>query len=407
MKRYYKNNKYFSFLNYIIEYCILGLGFFLALSQDVASVFLLVGTIAYIAKLISFKEVKFKYSIFDIPILLLVVFSAISITVSPDKFFSFYNCYNLLGRYVLTYYLLVQNIDNINQVKKLVAAIILSAIGVISYGFYQYFHGIDVSQFRWVDDQQFPELKTRVFSTLQNPNILAGYLLMIGSLCFALMWKLQEWRSKAIFGAVFVYSTICLLFTYCRGAWLSLAVVLLVYCGVKNRKVLIGGIVAICAFLLLNVDFTTRLLSVFNASDTSSLMRLALWESTVYMIRDNLFTGIGWGAYWLVYPQYDFFIQDGSVKVVHAHNMYLNFAAEIGIFGLLSFLGFSLSHLKLALSKLNSRDNLVKGLMLGLALISVITLLNGFTDYVLFNIELSMFFWLFNALTIILYRIYK
>lgn len=407
MKRYYKNNKYFSLLNYIIEYCILGLGFFLALSQDIASGFLIIGIVAYIIKFISFKEVKFKYSILDIPILLLVVFSVISITVSPDKFFSFYNCYNLLGRYVLTYYLIVQNIDNIDQVKKLITAIIISSIGVITYGFYQYFHGIDVSQFRWVDDQQFPELKTRVFSTLQNPNILAGYLLMIGSLCFSLMWKLQEWRFKLFFGAVFIYSTICLLFTYCRGAWLSLAIVLLIYSGMKNRKFLVGGIVAIAAFLFLNVDFTARLLSVFNANDTSSLMRLALWESTINMIRDNVFTGIGWGAYWIVYPQYDFFIQDGSVKVVHAHNMYLNFAAEIGIFGLLSFLGFSLGHLKLALSRLNNKDNLIKGLMLGLSLLSIITLLNGFTDYVLFNIELSMFFWLFNAIIIILYRNYR
>ena len=104
MNKYFKNNKYFSLLNYIIEYSILGLAFFLALNQDIASGFLLTGTLAYLIKLSCFKDVKFKYSIVDLPIALLVVFSAISILVSVDKFFSFYNCYNLLGRYVLTYY---------------------------------------------------------------------------------------------------------------------------------------------------------------------------------------------------------------------------------------------------------------------------------------------------------------
>ncbi len=404
MNKYFKNNKYFSLLNYIIEYSILGLAFFLALNQDIASGFLLTGTLAYLIKLSCFKDVKFKYSIVDLPIALLVVFSAISILVSVDKFFSFYNCYNLLGRYVLTYYLLVQNIENIHQVKKVIAAILLSAVGVISYGFYQYFHGIDVTQFRWVDDQQFPELKTRVFSTLQNPNILAGYLLMVSALCFGLLWKIKELFWKGLFGFIFLFSTICLLFTYCRGAWLSLGIVLLLYCGKQNKKILVVGITVIALFLFFNVDFTARLLSVFNANDTSSMMRLALWESTLYMIRDNIFTGIGWGTYWLVYPQYDYFIQDSSVKVVHAHNMYLNFAAEIGIFGLLSFLGFSFSHLKIGITNNKHSDDFLQGLNLGLVFILVITLLNGFTDYVLFNIELSMFFWLFSALTMILQK---
>ena len=63
MNKYFKNNKYFSLLNYIIEYSILGLAFFLALNQDIASGFLLTGTLAYLIKLSCFKDVKFKYSI--------------------------------------------------------------------------------------------------------------------------------------------------------------------------------------------------------------------------------------------------------------------------------------------------------------------------------------------------------
>ena len=61
-----------------------------------------------------------------------------------------------------------------------------------------------------------------------------------------------------------------------------------------------------------------RLLSVFTRIDTSSEMRLAFWESTIAMILDHPFLGIGWGAYFMVYPDYDFYLQGAPVQIVHA-----------------------------------------------------------------------------------------
>lgn len=40
----------------------------------------------------------------------------------------------------------------------------------------------------------------------------------------------------------------------------------------------------------------------------------------------------------MVYPEYDFYINDITVRIVHAHNMYLNYAAEIGIPGALKYI---------------------------------------------------------------------
>lgn len=50
-----------------------------------------------------------------------------------------------------------------------------------------------LERLEWVDVEQFPELKTRVFSTLSNPNLLAAYLSM--SICIAIgiiLDKLKE-----------------------------------------------------------------------------------------------------------------------------------------------------------------------------------------------------------------------
>ena len=48
-------------------------------------------------------------------------------------------------------------------------------------GIYQHFTGV-VPTDPWVDPSQFPELKTRVVGTLINPNIFAGYLVLLLSI---------------------------------------------------------------------------------------------------------------------------------------------------------------------------------------------------------------------------------
>jgi len=151
------------------------------------------------------------------------------------------------------------------------------------------------------------------------------------------------------------------------------------------------------ALLLAQDSLMDRILSIANPTDTSSTLRLALWESTVAMIIDNPLLGIGWGAYWLVYPEYDFFLQDAQTKIFHAHNMYLNIAAEIGIPGLLVFLAVMIGHIRKAFIAIQSPNRWVAGLMLGIVTAMVGLAVNGFTDYILFNIQLSMLFWLLNA----------
>jgi len=139
--------------------------------------------------------------------------------------------------------------------------------------------------------------------------------------------------------------------------------------------------------------------SVFTRIDTSSEMRLALWESTLAMIGDHPFFGIGWGAYWMVYPEYDFYLQGADVLIVHAHNMYLNYAAEIGVVGAVSFLWFFFGTMRLAFfSKVHDSEGFRQGLMLGISLAFFSIALNGLTDDVLFNIPSSMLLWLLAAL---------
>ena len=130
-------------------------------------------------------------------------------------------------------------------------------------------------------------------------------------------------------------------------------------------------------------------------------MRLAFWESTVAMIQDHPFLGIGWGAYWMVYPEYDFYLQGANVLIVHAHNIYLNYMAEIGIPGAVAFFWFFFGTMVMALRthfpempvlKLRGafrwerlwtdweESDILAGLSQGIGLAVLSVALNGLTD---------------------------
>ena len=66
------------------------------------------------------------------------------------------------------------------------------------------------------------------------------------------------------------------------------------------------------------------------------LERLAHWQAAGEMIRYHPWTGVGFSNYETVYPQYA--LWNWPIALGHAHNIYLNVAAELGMPGLLAYL---------------------------------------------------------------------
>ncbi|MBQ7514868.1 MAG: O-antigen ligase family protein [Schwartzia sp.] len=381
-------------------YALLATAFFIALSPTAAVVTLLIGVVLWLVRWRIDPEVRFRRLPLDRPLFLFALIGAASILVSPDRFFSFYNYINLVGVYLLTYLLTGQLVREEEQLRQVVEALALSAILVVAYGFYQYIFGIDISDMKWVDGNAFPELRKRVFSTWENPNILAGYLDEAIALTFAFFMNARERMTRFLLGGGLLALAACLAMTYARGACLAVAVVLALYGVLRDRRVLLGCLVVGGGALFLDPLLAERLASAFTTADTSAEMRLALWESTLDMIFDHPLLGIGWGAYWMVYPTYDFYINDPAVKIVHAHNVYLNYAAEIGVFGALTwcaaFFGAMASSLRTGLT---SAPSFLASFRLGLGLALATVALGGLTDDVLFNIPTSMLLWMLFALS--------
>ena len=380
-------------------YALCAEAFLISISPNLAIVALIIGVVLWIRRWICDPDFHFRRLPYDVPVFLFILFGAASIAVSPNPAFSVYNYRVLVGSYAFTYFLAGQTLRTEEHLRGVLKALAWSAVLAVIYGFYQFSFGIDIADMKWVDAEAFPELKKRVFSTWENPNIFAGYLGEAIAMTFAFFIRTDNEKQRWRLGAFILALALCLVMTYARGACFAVMLTLAVYGLVKDRRVLLGCVILGGGILLVDPMLAERLLSVFTKIDTSSEMRLAIWESSAAMILDHPILGIGWGAYRLVYPEYDFYINDPSVIIYHAHNMYLNYAAEIGVIGAAAYFWFFFGTMFTAFFAAGNEERpFVQRFELGVGLALVSVALGGLTDDVVFNIPTSMLLWMGCAL---------
>ena len=319
-------------------YAILTEAFFLALSPAVASTAVVFGVITWFLRSRIDSHYKIRSLPFDVPVTIFLLIGGISVFLSSARSFNLiYNYCSLVGIYALTYLIVGQTIRTPEQVKHVAQALGASAVLVVLWGFFQFVFGVDAADVKWTDPDAFPELKKRIFSTLENPNVLAGYLDVMICLALGLLTKAERRAQKIILIVAIILLAACLAMTYSRGAFIAIAVVFAVYGVLKDWRILIlfAAVTGLIAYS--DSSFLNRILSAFNMGDSSEGVRIGIWVSTTAMISDHPFAGIGWGAYQYVYPQYNYYVADPNIIIYHAHNIYLNYAAEIGIVGALAF----------------------------------------------------------------------
>lgn len=238
----------------------------------------------------------------------------------------------------------------------LIAAFIASSIGIAQYFGLRYEKG-----FQWIANGSLEKLD--IYSTSGNPNFLGAYL--IGVLPLSILCSLGRldgstaWRW--FYRATTLVMLLCLLYTRTKGAWIGAGVALL-YLLVLQRssvtaRILQGRILVIlcCMLLILSlglyisgtIDWIIEEIKSLRAGHVTIRGRLFLWQVTIGMISDHLFTGVGWGNYRAYFQEYqgrflgthpDYVsILDTQGSAESSHNEYLEITAETGLIGLLLF----------------------------------------------------------------------
>ena len=210
--------------------------------------------------------------------------------------------------------------------------LIVSVIGVGQYLF-------GVAEVRWVDAARFGDIGGRVTSLFSNPNILAVYLLLYFPFSlWATFLPENKGRMRVFYAITTVFGAICILLTWSRGAWLGLFLELFLFLLFHSRKTRFALRFAPLLLILvpfLPSNFKSRLLSIGDLGESSIRYRLQTWQGALQTFKHYPFgIGVGERAWRTIYPH---FAVSGTKTVMHAHNIFLQVATELGAVGLVVF----------------------------------------------------------------------
>ena len=182
-------------------------------------------------------------------------------------------------------------------------------------------------------------LPGRVYSTLENPNNLAEFLVMFSPLCAVCAGLSGDCRRRLALSLGLCLPVAALLMTYSRSGWLSAALTVVLFVYFRNRRLLpLLFFLGLLCVPLLPSGVLLRLSNLLNPADTSADYRLRIWETFLRLLSDQrrFITGIGPGTKTLA-AQIALFADDYVLAgIVHSQMLYIELLAEFGIVGLVS-----------------------------------------------------------------------
>lgn len=210
----------------------------------------------------------------------------------------------------------------------------------------------------------------RAYGTFEQPNPYAGYLALLLPIGVALIlapfssWRrlFNSTRKRAVAWAFAAGAAALALagivMSWSRGAWIGMAASISAVILLRGKRwaaafllvALIAGIaLGGSALNLLPASIVERFADVgayFKPFDVRTVEvddanwalveRMAHWQAGWAMFNDRPWLGVGFGNYEAVYPAYAIGIWRDPLG--HAHNYYVNIAAEAGLVGLLAYL---------------------------------------------------------------------
>lgn len=217
--------------------------------------------------------------------------------------------------------------------------------------------------------------------TYRNHNHFAG-LLEMSILLFLGFWlpRGHAIEKNILAGGLVVVLLSTLALTNSRGGWISMGAGLCVLSGclLKHNKfhsrslkwVILFTLVA--GFFSLASPTVNERLATFLLDSQLGDFRLRVWESCLDMIKGAPITGTGPGTFSQAFVRHS---PPGVPSLpVYAHNEYLQFTSETGLFFPILFIWLAYEFYKNALSRLNSSSRQTRGIALG-AMASVFAIL--------------------------------
>lgn len=331
----------------------------------------------WVARMIGLERaIRIRIPLLAAPLALFLGAALVSITAATSLEYAakeFVKWLELAAVYVFV----ANDLDEV-QVTRVLAVWLLAGLSQAAIGIYQFVFRAGPEGFALFGRFM------RAYGTFEQPNPYAGYLGLVipvalgvvigtgtvllssvsnrnlGTLLRTWSWRQVTWTGGLgmLATAALVAMLAALLMSWSRGAWVGVGVALVFVAVMQSRRAFVvstvAGFVLIMTVLLSSINLIPGAVAerfsgigdyfgIFDVrgvkvDDTNFAIveRMAHWQAAVEMFADHPALGVGIGNYVPAYSSYA--LPRWSDPLGHAHNYYLNIAAETGTVGLLAYL---------------------------------------------------------------------
>ena len=226
----------------------------------------------------------------------------------------------------------------------LLYAVMITGTGMCIYGLLQ---AVGIDPITWSGSSRI-----RIFSLVGNPNMFAGYLLVLIPLSFGFPVVVGvNWKTIMLGVGTGLLGITALLLTSSKGGFIGFGFGLIALAAIVLRTLNVGragdwrkkSLIVLGALILAAAPVLTwPLLKRGGTTIKASLgTRLVYWGGAMKMFEDSPLVGKGLGTFQVHFPRYrrsDWREKHVTNNTLHAHSEIMETAAESGLVGLFSLL---------------------------------------------------------------------
>ncbi|MDY6838790.1 MAG: O-antigen ligase family protein [Thermodesulfobacteriota bacterium] len=290
-----------------------------------------------------------------------------------------------LAHYVALYVIVVNTVRRRDQVRRLAYTIVAVGSFLALFGLIKYLGGLTPPW--WDYDVQSAGLT----ATFVNKNHLAGYMEMAIPVAAGLLLAARRGWEKALFAFSIFLLCVALTLSLSRGGWISATFALGLMCCLylmkakRHYKGLMVGAVSVATVVVLtalaSAPVVGRLETLTHGEDMGKRQgRPALWAKTLDLIEDHAVLGTGPGTFPIAFTPY----RPAGVNSTYqyAHNDYLHFVSETGLFTLGIMLWLVAAFFPWATAKIKAtKSELTLGITLGALSGMVAIMVHSLVDF--------------------------
>lgn len=246
--------------------------------------------------------------------------------------------YRATVQYMLWFFVATRLIRDDRDFAILYYGMVALATVIAIHGVYQYIVAVPIPS-NWTDQAE-QSVRTRVFSIFGSPNIMADYMVMFAPMAAGLAYYLKKtWQKILAWFCTFLMCFSCL-FTMSRAGWMAMAIAVVVFCLVVDKRLF--GLIAVAGVGACFLPFVaSRIGYLFTEQFAESTVRggrSGRWHYGLNYLTESghPWLGLGLGMFGgaiavqnKIIDQWDYFYMD---------NYYLKIMVEMGYLGFAAFL---------------------------------------------------------------------